>query len=47
LSDRDFIAEKPCRTASRMRDERLFLGQFELEFFAQEHSELLFDLFGF
>src|SRR6266705_1644342 len=47
LSDRNFIAEELCRIASRMRDERLFLRQFEFEFFAQERSELLFDLFGF
>src|SRR5215831_94160 len=47
LSDRDFVAEKSCRAASRMRDERLFLREFELEFCVQERSELLFDLFGF
>ena len=43
----DLIAQEPCSLASRMGDERLFLGEFQLEFFSQERLESLLDRFGF
>jgi hypothetical protein len=43
----DFIAEESRCFAFGMRDQRLFFREFQLEFFSQERSELLFDFFGF
>src|SRR5215212_9842179 len=42
----DFIAEEPRRLGTRVGDECLFLGEFEMERFTQELSQLVFDGFG-
>ena len=45
--DGDLIAEVTGRTGAAVSDQRLFLGQFQLEVITQERPEALFDLLGF
>src|SRR5262249_31660246 len=42
----DLVAEESCRLRSRMSDQRLLPGEFELEHIAQESFQLTLDLFG-
>jgi hypothetical protein len=43
----DLIAEELRRLGAGVRDQRLVLGEFQLEFVTQELSEALLDLLGF
>jgi hypothetical protein len=43
----DLVAEEPCRAGAGVGDQRLGLGQFQLEVFLQELGEATFDLLGF
>ena len=43
----DLVAEEPRRAGAGMGDQRLGLGQLELEILLQELSEATFDLLGF
>ncbi len=43
----DLITEETRSVAAGMGDQRLVLGQFQLEVFAQELRQALFDLLGF
>jgi hypothetical protein len=43
----DLVAEECRRAGSGVGDQRLFLGQFQLEVIMQEPREALLDLFGF
>jgi hypothetical protein len=43
----DLVTEEPCRAGSRVGNQRLFLGQFQLEFITQELPEPPLDLLGF
>jgi hypothetical protein len=45
--DGDLIAEEPGRARSGVGDQRLVLGQFQLEFLMQERRQSPFDLLGF
>src|SRR5258708_38271425 len=42
-----FVPKKPCCFTPCVGNERFRLGKFELEFFPQECSKVLFDFFGF
>jgi hypothetical protein len=44
--DRDLIAEEPRCPGTGMSDQRLFLGEFQLEFIMQERCQALLDLLG-
>ena len=43
----DLVAEETCRLRSGMGDQRLLLGEFQLERVVQESLQLQLDLFGF
>jgi hypothetical protein len=43
----DLVAEEPRRTGAGVGDQRLGLGQLQLEVLLQELSEATFDLLGF
>ena len=45
--DGDLVAEESCRAGAGVGDQRLVLGQFQLEFVTQELRQPLFDLLGF
>src|SRR5207247_8745249 len=45
--DGDLVAEEPRRAGAGVGDQRLLLGQFQLEFFLQEPAETALDLLGF
>ena len=45
--DRDLVAEEPRRAGAGVGDQRLVLGEFQLEFVTQELRQALFDLLGF
>ena len=45
--DGDLITEESCRAGTGVGDQRLFLGQFQLEVIAQELRQSDFDLLGF
>ena len=45
--DGDLIAEEPRRTGAGVGDQRLLLGQLQLEVIAQELGEATFDLLSF
>jgi hypothetical protein len=42
----DLVAEEPRRLGAGVREQRLVLGQFQLEVIMQERREALFDLLG-
>jgi len=42
----DVVAEEPRRACAGVGDQRLVLGQFQLEFITQERRQPLFDLLG-
>jgi hypothetical protein len=44
---RDLVAEEPRRTGAGVGDQRLVLGQLQLEILSQELAEATFDLLGF
>ncbi len=44
---RDLVTEKPCRPGAGVGDQRLLLGEFQLEFVTQELRQTAFDLLGF
>jgi hypothetical protein len=45
--DGDLVAEESGRAGAGVGDQRLALGEFELEFVTQELGQALFDVFGF
>jgi len=45
--DGDLVAEEPCRVRAGVGDQRLALGQLQLEVIAQELGEMTLDLLGF
>jgi hypothetical protein len=45
--DGDLIAEEPRRLGAGVGDQRLWLGQLQLEVIAQELGEATFDLLSF
>jgi hypothetical protein len=45
--DGDLVAEEPGRACAGVGDQRFVLGEFELEFVAQELGQALFDVLGF
>ena len=47
LLNGDLVAEEPCRAGTRVGNQRLFLGQVQLEFVAQELPEPPLDFLGF
>ena len=47
VPDGDLVAEEPRRAGAGMGDQRLGLGQLQLEVFLQELGEATFDLLGF
>ena len=47
MLDGDLVAEEPRRAGAGVGDQRLVLGQFQLEVITQELREARFDLLGF
>jgi hypothetical protein len=47
VPDGDLVAEEPRRAGAGMGDQRLVLGQFQLEILTQEPCQALLDLLGF
>jgi hypothetical protein len=47
VSDTDFVAQKSCGLGGRMRDQRLFIREFQLQLFSKKCCQSLLDFFGF